>query len=46
MIRVPRIRVIAPDGQQLGILETHVAQRMAREEYGQDLIEIVAVAAL
>lgn len=40
MIRVPRIRVIAPDGRQLGILETHVAQRMAREEYGQDLIEI------
>jgi translation initiation factor IF-3 len=40
MIRVPRVRVIGPDGKQLGILETPIALRMAMEEYQSDLIEI------
>ena len=31
-IRVPRIRVIDPEGKQLGILETRDALRMAQEE--------------
>jgi translation initiation factor IF-3 len=39
-IRVPRVRVIAPDGKQLGILETYQALRIARDEYNSDLIEI------
>ncbi len=39
-IRVPRVRVIGPDGKQLGILETPVAFRMAHEQYNLDLIEI------
>jgi translation initiation factor IF-3 len=40
MIRVPKIRVIGPDGKQLGILDTYVALRMAQEQYNLDLIEI------
>ncbi|MFH1262095.1 MAG: translation initiation factor IF-3 [Pseudomonadota bacterium] len=40
MIRVPRVRVIGPDGKQLGILDTPVALRTAWEEYNSDLIEI------
>ncbi len=39
-IRVPRIRVIDPEGKQLGILETREALRIAQEEYNLDLIEI------
>lgn len=39
-IRVPRVRVIAPDGKQLGILDTDVALRAAHEQYNSDLIEI------
>lgn len=38
-IRIPRVRVIGSDGQQIGILETPDALRMAREE-GLDLVEI------
>lgn len=38
-IRIPRVRVIASDGTQIGILDTHEALRMAREE-GLDLVEI------
>lgn len=40
MIRVSRVRVIAPDGKQLGILETYQALKIARDEYNSDLIEI------
>lgn len=40
MIRVPKVRVIAPDGKQLGILDTPVALKRAMEEYQLDLIEI------
>ena len=40
MIRVPRVRVIDPDGNQLGILDTQEAVRMAYEKFNLDLIEI------
>lgn len=40
MIRVPRVRVIGPDGNQLGVLDTNVALRRAAEEFQSDLIEI------
>jgi translation initiation factor IF-3 len=38
-IRVPEIRVIRDDGEQLGVLPTHEALRLA-EERGLDLVEI------
>jgi len=38
-IRVPEVRVIADEGEQLGILPTHEALRLA-EERGLDLVEI------
>lgn len=40
MIRVPRVRVIDPDGKQLGVLDTYEAIRTANEKYNLDLIEI------
>ncbi len=40
MIRVPRVRVIGPEGNQLGILDTSEALRTAIEVYNLDLIEI------
>ncbi len=39
-IRVPRVRVIGPDGKQLGVMETPEALRAAQENYNLDLIEI------
>ena len=38
-IRVPRVRVVAPDGAQVGILETREALAMA-QELDLDLVEI------
>jgi translation initiation factor IF-3 len=38
-IRVPEVRVIGPDGAQVGVLPTHEALRMA-DEIGLDLVEI------
>ncbi|MBI5479749.1 MAG: translation initiation factor IF-3 [Deltaproteobacteria bacterium] len=38
-IRVPEVRVIGADGSQLGVLQTHEAQRLA-EEAGLDLVEV------
>jgi translation initiation factor IF-3 len=38
-IRVPQVRVVAADGSMLGVLDTHEAQRMAREA-GLDLVEV------
>jgi translation initiation factor IF-3 len=38
-IRVPRVRVVAPDGAQVGILETSQALAMAQEQ-DLDLVEI------
>ena len=40
MIRVPRVRVIGPDGDQLGVMDTYEAIRAAQETYNLDLIEI------
>ncbi len=39
MIRVPKVRVIGPDGDQLGILDTQEALRIAQDKQ-LDLIEI------
>lgn len=39
MIRITPIRVIGPDEQQIGVIETHEALRMA-DEQGLDLVEI------
>jgi translation initiation factor IF-3 len=38
-IRVPEVLVIGPDGNKLGVLQTHEALRMAQEQ-GLDLVEI------
>ena len=38
-IRVPEVRVIGPDNNQLGVMRTKEAMRMARES-GLDLVEI------
>jgi translation initiation factor IF-3 len=38
-IRVPQVRVVGADGSMLGVLDTHEAQRMAREA-GFDLVEV------
>jgi len=38
-IRVPEVRVITDDGEQLGVMQTHEALRLA-EERGLDLVEI------
>lgn len=39
-IRIPKVRVIGPEGAQLGIMDTQDALRMAKETYNSDLIEI------
>lgn len=39
-IRIPQVRVIDPEGNQLGILETRDAIEMAQNQFGLDLIEI------
>jgi translation initiation factor IF-3 len=41
MIRLTPVRVIGPDGEPIGVLETPAAIRMA-EERGMDLVEMVA----
>ena len=38
-IRVPKVRVIGPDGNQLGILDTHQALTIAKN-HGLDLVEV------
>jgi translation initiation factor IF-3 len=40
-IRVPEVRVIDEEGQQLGVMETRDAVRLARER-GLDLVEVAA----
>ena len=40
-IRVPKVRVISADGEQLGVLTIQEAMAMAREA-GMDLVEVVA----
>ena len=44
MIRVPQVRVLDEDGQQLGIMPTHQALGMAQER-GLDLVEVAPTAA-
>src|SRR4051794_37104505 len=38
-IRVPEVRVIGADGSMLGVLQTHEAMAMAKEQ-GLDLVEV------
>jgi len=38
-IRVPRVRVVGPDGTQLGIFDSQTAIQMAQQE-GLDLVEV------
>jgi len=40
LIRISPIRLIGPDNEQIGVIETHEAMRMA-EAQGLDLVEIV-----
>ncbi|MFI4873400.1 MAG: translation initiation factor IF-3 [Phycisphaerales bacterium JB058] len=40
MIRISPIRLIGPENEQIGVIETHQALRMA-EEAGLDLVEVV-----
>ncbi|HMS39941.1 MAG TPA: translation initiation factor IF-3 [Pyrinomonadaceae bacterium] len=40
-IRVPSVRVISEDGEQIGVMDTRDAVQRAREE-GKDLVEIAA----
>lgn len=40
-IRVPKVRLISAEGEQLGVLSTQEALAMAREA-GMDLVEVVA----
>lgn len=42
-IRVPEVRLVGADGEQLGILETQEALRLAQEA-GLDLVEVAAKA--
>ncbi len=39
MIRISPVRVIGPEGEQVGVIETHEALRMA-DEAGLDLVEV------
>jgi len=41
MIRLSPVRVIGPDDEQIGVLETHEAIRLA-QQHGLDLVEVVA----
>ncbi|MFN8629031.1 MAG: translation initiation factor IF-3 [Chloroflexota bacterium] len=44
MIRVPQVRVVDEDGQQLGVMPTHQAMAMAQDR-GLDLVEVAPMAA-
>ncbi|MGZ3586593.1 MAG: translation initiation factor IF-3 [Candidatus Limnocylindrales bacterium] len=44
MIRVPQVRVVDEEGQQLGVMPTHEALRVAQER-GYDLVEVAPLAA-
>ncbi|MFI5261916.1 MAG: translation initiation factor IF-3, partial [Candidatus Limnocylindrales bacterium] len=44
MIRVPQVRVVDDEGQQLGVMPTHEALRVAQER-GYDLVEVAPLAA-
>lgn len=42
-IRVPKVRVVGPDGQQIGVLETREALKRAQDA-GLDLVEVAPAA--
>lgn len=42
-IKAPEVRVIGPDGQQIGLMQTRDALQRARD-YGLDLVEVAATA--
>jgi len=42
-IRIPQIRLIGPDGEQVGVINTREAMQMA-EEAGLDLVEVAPLA--
>src|SRR5262245_26965348 len=39
MIRVPKVRLIDPEGRQLGIVNTEEALKLARDQFNLDLVE-------
>jgi translation initiation factor IF-3 len=43
-IRVPQVRLIGPDGSQIGVVETREAMRMANQEHDLDLVEVAPTA--
>ncbi|HYY44619.1 MAG TPA: translation initiation factor IF-3, partial [Actinomycetota bacterium] len=42
-IRIPRVRVVGPDGNQVGVMETAKALQMARDQ-DLDLVEVAPMA--
>lgn len=43
MIRIPEVRLVGADGQQIGVVPTHIAKQMAHEQ-GLDLVEVAPMA--
>ena len=43
MIRIPEVRLVGADGQQIGVVPTHIARQMAQEQ-GLDLVEVAPMA--
>lgn len=43
MIRIPEVRLVGADAQQIGVVPTHVAKQMAQEQ-GLDLVEVAPMA--
>ena len=43
MIRIPEVRLVGADGQQIGVVPTHIAKQMAQEQ-GLDLVEVAPMA--
>lgn len=43
MIRIPEVRLVGVDAQQIGVVPTHIAKQMAQEQ-GLDLVEVAPMA--
>lgn len=43
MIRIPEVRLVGADAQQIGVVPTHIAKQMAHEQ-GLDLVEVAPMA--
>jgi len=43
MIRIPEVRLVGADAQQIGVVPTHIAKQMAQEQ-GLDLVEVAPMA--